>query len=432
MSRVPLLDRLLVGSLIALLLLYGYRHVSFARRSSSSSLSSSSSSLYVEEALVDYELGREPVALASIAVGPKARFSAKTLLQSFVRKSRFKGAFYVVTDSPSYFDDLQKDLDEHPETRVVYVRINDRMIGDMPLPLLPLSAIFKINRYGQTQWQRFSDFKRKRLEIKWLKTRLFEFIPRHPYVIFMDADMLIGQDLSPFVEHCIRKQRTPAGRSAIVTLFTDIGNTASLYHTGVIWLSRQHSQPLLDKWGSTIRQGIFPSDQRAIEHSVNYLDVADRVSFIDIDDATRFFAFINGTCVERGVPYTFMHTTSYRLASGEKFGFTNATLAAHFKQAYDTDWQPWVGSSSMSFADQVQQLKQKIQLQKEEVARQEAVPFKRPTVIQLRKDVLAQMEAELAQLLVSKGKAQFNKDFGGGGGGEGAPAADEDADEDLE
>jgi hypothetical protein len=431
MSR--LLDRLLCGTVVFLLLLYTYRHLRFAAvRSSDSSDSSASSSsaLYVEQALIDYERGLEPVALASIAVGPKARFSAKTLLQSFVRKSRFKGAFYVVTDSPSFFDDLQKDLDEHPETRVVYVRINDRMIGDMPLPLLPLAAIFKINRYGQTQWQRFSDFKRKRLEIKWLKTRLFEFIPRHPYVIFMDADMLIGQDLTPFVKHCILKQRTPAGKGAVVTLFTDIGNTASLYHTGVIWLSRQHSQPLLDKWGSTIRQGIFPSDQRAIEHSVNYLNVADRVSFIDIDDATRFFAFINGTCVERGYPYTFMHTTSYRLASGEKFGFTNETLARHFKQAYDADWVPWIGSSSMSFADQVQQLKQKIQLQKEEVARQEGAPFKRPTVIQLRKEVLAQMEAELAQLLLSKGKAQFNKDFGGGGG-EGA-AVDEEADEDLE
>lgn len=409
------IDRILSAVVILLFLIYIYRHFALPSEHSVSSSSPAGSDVaYVEQALIDYERGLEPVALASIAVGPKARFSAKFLLQSFVRKSRFKGAFYVITDSPSFFDDLQKDLDEHPETRVVYVRINDRMIGDMPLPLLPLSAIFKVNRYGQAQWQRFSDFKRKRLEIKWLKTRLFEFIPRHPYVIFMDSDMLIGQDLTPFVKHCIGKQRTPAGKNAIVTLFTDIGNTASLYHTGVIWLSRNHSQPLLDKWGSTIRQGIFPSDQRAIEHSVNYLQVADRVSFIDIDDETRFFAFINGTCVERGVPYTFMHTTSYRLASGDKFGFTNATLAAHFKAAYDADWQPWVGSSSMSFEDQVQQLKQKIQLQKEEVARQEAAPFKRPTVIQLRKDVLAQMEAEFDQLLQSKGKSQF-KDYGFGG-----------------
>lgn len=37
----------------------------------------------------------------------------------------------------------------------------------MPLPLLPLSTIFKENRYGHVQWARLSDYKRKRLEIKW-------------------------------------------------------------------------------------------------------------------------------------------------------------------------------------------------------------------------------------------------------------------------
>jgi hypothetical protein len=354
--------------------------------------------------------------LASIAVGPKARYSASFLLQSFIRNSAFNGVFYLITDSPSYFDYLQADLDEHPETRVVYLRITDSRIGNVPLPLLPLSAIFKINRYGQTAWQRFSDFKRKRLEIKWLKTRLFDFIPRHDYVIFMDSDMLIGQPLQPFVDHCLAKRRSPATNAdSVLTLFTDIGNTASLYHTGVIWLSREHSRDLLKAWGTTISQGIFPSDQRAIEHSVNLLEVAPRVAFITIDDDTRFFAFINGTCVERNKPYTFMHTTSYRLANGEKFGFTNVTLTQHFESAYHTPWKPWSGTNSTSYEDQVMSLKAKMQLQREEIDRLENVPFKRPTMIALRKQVLVEMEAEMEALIQSKGKNQF-KDYGGAPG----------------
>lgn len=113
----------------------------------------------------------------------------------------------------------------------------------MPLPYLPLSTIFKENRYGHVQWQRLADNKRKRLEIKWLKnvlfckitknvfqnirinrlkTKLFEFITTHRYVIFMDSDILIGQKLAPFVAHCRSIQQMPDGQ-AVVTLFTDIG-----------------------------------------------------------------------------------------------------------------------------------------------------------------------------------------------------------------
>lgn len=417
-------DRLLFVFVLLLFVVFTYRAIeNSSSRSTSSTASTNSSSASVRFGHLDNkgDSSIEPVALASIAVGPKARYSASFLLQSFIRNSEFNGVFYLITDSPSYFDYLQADLDEHPGTRVVYLRITDSRIGDVPLPLLPLSSIFKINRYGQTAWQRFSDFKRKRLEIKWLKTRLFSFIPRHDYVIFMDSDMLIGQPLQPFVDHCLAKRSSPAG-DTVLTLFTDIGNTASLYHTGVIWLSREHSGELLKAWGTTISQGFLPSDQRAIEHSVNLLDLANRVAFITIDDETRFFAFINGTCVDRNKPYTFMHTTSYRLANGEKFGFTNVTLTNHFVSAYHTQWKPWSGTNSTSFEDQVMSLKAKMQLQREEVDRLENVPFKRPTMIALRKQVLVEMEAELAALIQSKGKNQF-KDYGG------APGEDEKAED---
>jgi len=301
----------------------------------------------------------------------------------------------LITDKPSYFDYMQDDFDAHPDTKVVFLKITDRTIGGFPLPMLPLSTIFKENRYGHVQWQRLSDSKRKRLEIKWLKTKLFEFIPDHQYVIFMDSDMLIGQSMESFIRTCKRLKKQKGG-DAIVTLFVDIGNTGSPYHTGVIWFNRMTSIPLLSVWGVTISKGIFTSDQRAIEYSINELDVADRVAFIPIDDKTKLFCFINGTVVDQKLPYTFIHTTSYRLFNGEKFHFTNETLAEYFGETINTPWRPWTGAASMSQEDNEKQLLDQIQLKEAFVKRLKESPFPRQTVIDRHQaeldDLLKQLE----------------------------------------
>ena len=36
---------------------------------------------------------------------------------------------YIITDSPSYFDFLQADLDAHPKTKAIFLKITDRTIG---------------------------------------------------------------------------------------------------------------------------------------------------------------------------------------------------------------------------------------------------------------------------------------------------------------
>lgn len=91
-------------------------------------------------------------------------------------------------------------------------------------------------------------------------------------------------------------------------------------------------------WGATISKGIFGSDQRAIEYAVNQvahrwpwarvaaaslnrgaqLNQSSRVAFMDINEDTRFFTFINGTVCQRMLPYTFVHTTFYRLLNGRR------------------------------------------------------------------------------------------------------------------
>lgn len=125
------------------------------------------------------------------------------------------------------------------------------------------------------------------------------------------------------------------------------------------------------------------------------------MAFIRIDDETRFFAFVNGSVVDTRTPYTFVHTTHYRLLNGPKFGFTNKTLSAYFGEALNTPWKPWTGASSMSFEEMVQQLDNQIRLKAEEVERLKAAPFKRPTMIAAREEVLNGLIAQRDEVIAN-------------------------------
>ena len=47
------------------------------------------------------------MAIVSIAIGEKARYFARYLLVSYMRNSQFGGPLYLITDEPSYFDDMK-------------------------------------------------------------------------------------------------------------------------------------------------------------------------------------------------------------------------------------------------------------------------------------------------------------------------------------
>jgi hypothetical protein len=70
------------------------------------------------------------------------------------------------------------------------------------------------------------------------------------------------------------------------------------YHTGVLFMSRADSQPLLDRWGDVILNGWTKSDQKCINQTINELGLTERVGFLDIDKDN--FAFINGSVINGG------------------------------------------------------------------------------------------------------------------------------------
>jgi hypothetical protein len=113
----------------------------------------------------------------------------------------------------------------------------------------------------------------------------------------MDSDMIIERPLRHLLDDCFAVyRRTP--QPPVITLYKDFGNTGMPYHTGVLFMSRAESQPLLDRWGDVILNGWTKSDQKCINQTINELGLRERVGFLDIDKDN--FAFINGSVINGG------------------------------------------------------------------------------------------------------------------------------------
>jgi hypothetical protein len=364
-------------------------------------------------------------AIVTIAVGPKARFFSRTLIQS-ICGSNYAGVegkegvsdvpvLYIVTDNPeALLASLPSATDACVASGAIApVRVSrlpngtstlETAKGSVALPEIPLETVVRESRYGILSWARHSDYKRKRLEIKWLKTQLFtlSLLPDSvQFLLFMDSDMLIGRPLRPFLDHVLAPWGAAPSLAAAPAFacFTDIGHTGSIYHTGVLVFHRTTSTDVLALWGRTISRGIFGSDQRAIEYTVNRLGIQDRVVFASVDPADGYFAFLDGALIESRKAVTFTHTTTYRLTNGPLFGMTNETIRAYFGSVLDTDWHPWTGDNSMTTEDQVHQASEAVRLKVEYIERLRDVPFPRPTVIAAQEEELAVLQARLDELL---------------------------------
>lgn len=167
---------------------------------------------------------------------------------------------------------------------------------------------------------------RQRIQIKWLKTRLFELLPHSvAFAMFLDSDMIVERPLRHLLDDCFARHKA----RPVITLYRDFGNTGMPYHTGVLFVSRQHSTSLLRAWGDTMMQGYTKSDQKCINQTIAQHGWRERVQFLDVN--LHNFAFINGSIVNGGERFTLLHATFYRLSMADKFNFTREQFTAYLR-----------------------------------------------------------------------------------------------------
>ena len=83
------------------------------------------------------------MAVVSIAIGEKARFFARYLLVSFLRNSAFDGPLYLITDEPSYYDNLKAEEALHPGSELRFIDVDfgehggGGTVGHLDLPIIP-------------------------------------------------------------------------------------------------------------------------------------------------------------------------------------------------------------------------------------------------------------------------------------------------------
>lgn len=306
----------------------------------------------------------ENTAIVTIAVGEKSRAFGRLLVRSFELHAEFAGPLYVVTDDVEYFETDAPDLtvngddDDDSANRVErggarrkalppnvrFLLFGNGTCERLPLPEVAVhmkrltaeeqakKAKSNKNKAVEDERELLDSHNRERLQIKWLKTQFFRLLPaEYSYALFMDSDMIIERPLRHLLDDAfeVHKRGNQAAHVPVITLYRDFGNTGMPYHTGVLFMGRAESQPLLDRWGAVILDGWTKSDQKCINQTISELGLEEQVGFLDLDKDN--FAFVNGSVVNDGSVFTLLHATFYRLTMADKFDFTREAFAAYLK-----------------------------------------------------------------------------------------------------
>ena len=157
--------------------------------------------------------------IALIAVGPRFRRWARTLIASIRVPGGYSGPVYVVTDAPAAFADLD---------RVAAVRVAPS---------------------------------RHSLVAKTCKTFLYRWIPRR-YVLYVDADIIVGQSLISWCRAAVRELQ--ARRTCSALFYPDYGRGDMPYHGGLILLDTRVCGALFDRWRGQLNSGRYFKDQQAL------------------------------------------------------------------------------------------------------------------------------------------------------------------------
>ena len=146
------------------------------------------------------------------------------------------------------------------------------------------------------------------IDIKALKTRIFEYVPREvDSILYLDVDILVTRSMRSFLrdittlhpsvwkgkekEEMRNSNYTnyvtiPPGKGMVLTnspeessqfgmgLFLDAGghfvgfcSGCEKWHTGIIWMRRNHGEKCLEEWGKILKSGKYGTDQESIDEA---------------------------------------------------------------------------------------------------------------------------------------------------------------------
>jgi hypothetical protein len=246
----------------------------------------------------------QKIALVTLAFGPVARVHTSTLIQSFITNSAAPPdvSLYVVTD------DVQAFLDAGVEFNQIIVTT----------PNFRQTKISKI------------------MQIKMLKTRLFEFVPSSvTWILYLDADVILGLPIMHCCNALLYQFKQNATTSAVA--FAE-GRETERYHSGVMLLHRNSSTKLLATWATAINSSRFNRDQEALTFAVDSIQA--NVAIVPNVLEHPILSVMTGKFLREMRPACFVHYTLFRQTNPRKFGFTHAEGRFYFNQILRIDYLP--------------------------------------------------------------------------------------------
>lgn len=195
-------------------------------------------------------------AITLIALRPRYRRWALTLIASLRAAGEYTGPIYVVTEQPEDFAQLNN--------------------------VEPI-------RVAATRHQ---------LVAKTCKTFLADWVPQR-YVLYIDADILVGR---PITQWCRAGKALSETRAAL--FYPDPSERQLPFHGGLILINSQLAKPLLHEWRQCLASGRYRQDQEALlsfgrTHAVGDLPPGGLV-------------FPDSQMIENKSSACFVHLTSYR------------------------------------------------------------------------------------------------------------------------
>ncbi len=194
-----------------------------------------------DTALLDVALssaGQPPVvqAFVYISLGAMAKETLTDFSFASLRKvGQWKGGIYVLTDNPSCFTSSINTFN------VIPVKVSPALAKNI-------------------------------MDIKALKTRLFEYLPVEiDTIVYMDVDIVVQRPVAHFlmdVSNSVKKM----GNDFDIGAFPDAQghymgfcSGCEKWHTGVLLLKRYSGKECLKAWGKIISSGEFHTDQESMD-----------------------------------------------------------------------------------------------------------------------------------------------------------------------